>query len=334
MSCIIDYDKYDATCRSNKGRHLFWDIINCPDSGKESDPNCPCYGVLSVQKNLPFRQVPEPWNGDLERASFILFGSNPALDVPDDVKSKAKNNSPVIVKWKEHEVFPSKDSLWKDWQVLSPSNCSSFKWTPDTVEDYFINRFNNSIFKPLGIPFVVAGKSTLRYAESSAKIYPHRLKNDYWQIYNRYCKALDSSFVPNSFVVTDFVHCKSGAEFGVIKAFEICKAFTNRILDLFINNGQPRHSILLIGANKSRTPKRLSLVLDALSHLGAISIGNPVSIGRNNNGGDIFVQHLQSKKGDIDVYYNIPAPSGQTRQSGFSPVTLFPGNQKEVSIKW
>ena len=317
----------------DKESQLFQDIIDCPNSCKESNPKHPCYKVLSVQKNLHFRQVPEPWNGDLSKASFILFGSNPALDVTDAVKSNMKKNPAIITTWMEHEVFPSKDQLWNKWQVLTPTNCNCFSWDPNIAKDYFVNRFNNFIFKPLGTPFVdIAGMSTLRYAKSNGIVYPHVLKNDYWKTYNSYCKAFDPCFVPYSFVVTDFVHCKSGVEFGVRQAFRECKRFTGRILDLFINNGLPKHSILIIGANQSSLPKRLRLVFDELSNFGARPAGSPVSIGRNNKGGDIFVQHLQSDMGDIDVYYNIPAPSGRTKDYG--PVTLFPDAPNQASISW
>ena len=312
-------------------KQLFWEIINCPDATMESNPACACHTILSVQSRLPFRQVPEPWNGDLDNATVLIIGSNPALDVPDSIKKKQRH-SPVL-DWCEFEVFPSKDNNWKNWQALMPSNCSRFKWCDASVLDYFENRFNKAIFPPLDKPFIdTAQRTTLHYFKDDKTVSPHKLKNNYWKIYNAYCKAIDPSFVDNSYVVTDFVHCKSGEETGVNEARDQCITFTKKILELFVNNGQTSHTILLFCANKSIAPKLFKHLTDALSSIGLTSTGDSKSVGKSNKDVDILMQTMSSKAGEVNIYYNIPAPSGSARSC--SPVRLFPGTAKEITIKW
>ena len=312
-------------------KQLFWDIINCPDDTKESNSACACHTVLSVQSHLPFRQVPEPWNGDLDNATVLIIGSNPALDVPDSIKKKPRH-SPVMA-WSEFEVFPSKDSNWKNWHTLTPSNCPGFTWDADSVEDYFENRFNNAIFPPLNEPFIdTVQRTTLHYIKANNTVSPHKLKNNYWKIYNAYCKAIDPSFVDNSYVVTDLVHCKSGEETGVNEARAQCISFTKRILELFVNNSQTNHTILLFCANKSIAPKLFKHLTDALSAIGLKPTGDPKSVGKSNKEADILMQTMSSKAGSVNIYYNIPAPSGSARSC--SPVRLFSETGKEITIKW
>lgn len=278
-------------------RTLFWDIINCPDSSKESNLTCPCSTVLSVQKPLPFRQVPEPWSGDLNNASFMVIGSNPALV--------------------ENEVFPSKDRNWKNWQTLFSSTGNSFTWNPSSIEDFFVNRFNNAVFPLTGTPYVnIQKKTSLRHVAGMG-IIPKRLNNDYWRTYNEYCKAIDPTFVDYSFVVTDFVHCKSGKQTGYKKALAPCLGYMKRIFQLFLSNGQPNHAILLFGSNEKEAAEKLA----AIKSIGAVPVGTPKTIGGyiynrsdvKNKNRVILMQQFSYGKTDVAVYYQIPAPSGQTR---------------------
>lgn len=292
-------------------RTLFWDIINCPDSSKESNPACPCFKVLSVQSPLPVRQVPEPWSGDLSKASFMVIGSNPAL-VVDAVKHR-------------FEVFPSRDSNWKNWQTLSSTKGNSFTWDPSSVEDFFVNRFNGAVFPLTGTPYVdKARKTSLQYVAAKG-IVPKRFNNDYWATYNEYCKAIDPTFVDYSFVVTDFVHCKSGGEIGYAEALAPCRGYIKRIFNLFLSNGQPNHSILLFGMGEKSAAEKL----DVIKSIGAVPVGAPKIICNylykrkdvKNQNRVILMQEFSYGKIGVAVYYLIPAPSGNTKPF-CSPLTF------------
>jgi hypothetical protein len=66
-------------------RHaLFAEITQCPvvercKAGARSDP---CFKVVSVQEGVPLRdhQVPEPWNGIIEKARLLFVSSNPSIN--------------------------------------------------------------------------------------------------------------------------------------------------------------------------------------------------------------------------------------------------------------
>lgn len=62
---------------------LFNDIVDCADKQALAGASSPCCAIINAQSSLPVRQVPEPWNGNLSEASFLVLGSNPALDVDE-----------------------------------------------------------------------------------------------------------------------------------------------------------------------------------------------------------------------------------------------------------
>lgn len=291
---------------NNKEKQLFWDIINCPNSNKESSLRCACSKVLLAQRGFPFRQVPEPWSGQLDKASFMVIGSNPALVV----KSK-----PVFI----YELFPSKDNKWNNWQTIN-----SFTWDRNDVENYFINRFAGAVFSGTQQPFVDITKNAALNVFPGPKIDYKKLNNDYWSVYNKYCKAIDPNYTDYSFVVTDFVHCKSGGETGVKEAMNYCQGYMIKIINLFLENGQPRHSILLFGSQTESAKK-----LNVLTSLGAKPVGKTAVVGNyyykrkdvKDGKRAILMQRFSFGIGTFDVYYQIPAPSGQTRPS-CCPVTF------------
>lgn len=274
--------------------NLFWNIINCPNSSKESNPKCNCCEILSAQHGLPFRQVPEPWSGDLSKASFMIIGSNPALDA---------HAIPAL----KHEVFPSKDINWGGWYSQPLPYGSGFSWGPASVEDYFVNRFNGAIFPPLSLPYVNKANSTSLQYVASRGIIPQRLPNDYWGVYNEYCRVIDPTFINYSYVVTDFVHCKSGEQKGVKGATPSCIAYMSEIIKLFLTNGSPSHRILIVG-RRSEEKTRLNM----LSKIGAI--GTPTVVASYNYKRGTLIHRYIYKAPFIynsisaELYYTIPAP--------------------------
>lgn len=274
-------------------KQLFKDIIDCADVQSLGLVSSPCCSIINAQNKLPFRQVPEPWNGNISQASFLVLGSNPALDVD--------------------EVFPSKVPLTNTW---------SHPWTDQDAEDFFEGRFGKAICSVNKQSYVNTLLGTvLKYKNST--IAPVKMKNNYWGTYNQYCKAIDPLFQHWSFVVTDVVHCKSNKEQGVSSALPACLPFLTRIIDLFLNNQSAEHRILIFG-KESDTQKKL----DALQRIGFKAIGTPTHVGNYNykrknqfTPHNVLMQTYAYGGKNVDIYYNIPAPSGSNRAA--SPVTIY-----------
>lgn len=63
-------------------RALLLAICRCPELAlAEGDMGHPCHRIVSQQADVPQmrRHVPEPWNGDIERAPILFVSSNPSI---------------------------------------------------------------------------------------------------------------------------------------------------------------------------------------------------------------------------------------------------------------
>ncbi|MGL5712463.1 MAG: hypothetical protein ACRCX2_05545, partial [Paraclostridium sp.] len=62
-------------------KKLLEKISTCENIKKclEGDTSNPCYKIINNQEKENF-QLPEPWNGDLEKAPVIILGSNPSIN--------------------------------------------------------------------------------------------------------------------------------------------------------------------------------------------------------------------------------------------------------------
>lgn len=92
-------------------KKLLEKISTCENIKKclEGDTSNPCYKIINNQEKENF-QLPEPWNGDLEKAPVIILGSNPSIN--------------------ENEMYP--DSSWNtDEKFQFHSERFSGKWTKD-----------------------------------------------------------------------------------------------------------------------------------------------------------------------------------------------------------
>lgn len=294
---------------------IFWDIINCPQYAASALPRC--QKVLSAQTG-PTRQVPEPWSGHLSQSSFLLIGGNPTIV--------------------DNEVFPSTDATWSRWAPMpGTTNPWSLKRMKapftdikeeneesDNVEDFFEDRFDGAMFPPQNKPYVnIKSGTTLRILKGTVVSVP--FQNKYWPTYNAYCKAIDPSFIDYSFVVTDFVHCKSKAEFGVSQAMCYCTTrHMNQIIDCFLNNNKESHNILIFGQNDDYVAKAKSW----LASLGALSnrtnVGSFIYKNANSrkNGQTIPIERWDFVMGGVSasVFFYIPKPSGANHAS--CPVTF------------
>lgn len=271
---------------------LMMDIIDCPNRAKELSG--PCSKVLSIQSGMEFRQVPEPWNGDIDNASVMFIGSNPALA--------------------PHEVFPSKDMFWGQWVSKGPKGSSV--WTDSEAMEFFEGRFGKALCPDTGTPYVqFAGLKPSVLSFDLNKFYPKPAQNGYWAYYARCCKALDSSFDENTynFVVTDFVHCKGPGNIGFTDALPVCQLHTGAIIDAFLSNNAATHTIILIGG-RGQIAKELKTVNNlGFSEVGKKSIG---SYDRKMNGNktlhhidELIMQNSKGQK--FKLICPLPSPSGQ-----------------------
>ena len=288
----------------HKEKTLFWDIINCPDAAKECCSRC--RDVLSVQNSSNARQVPEPWSGNMGVASVLIIGSNPA--------------------YVEDEVFPSKDRVWTGWTKVFPDGPI---WDEDAVEAFFEGRFRGSKCPLIAKPYVDLDSGTTLRINKIGEVISVRLQNDYWGVYEKYCEAIVPNFSPFSFVITDFVHCKSAREKGVSDAINDCVSFMKRILEVFLDNQSKTHIVLLFGKDSDAEKK-----IKELKGIGLQCESDPVPVGSyfykrgdNKRKHKIFKQSYLFENKQLDVYYNLPAPSGSNRAA--SPTVV-----NGQSISW
>ena len=292
---------------------LFWKIVNCPWNGSCDD----CSGVLSEQDGLSCRQVPEPWSGDLETASYLVLGGNPAIDSDEYRKAKGKRKKGFT------EVFPSRKQDGSSWMpVFTNGNC----WTVDDVYSFFRGRFNEA-----ECPYCKKRYTTLDVDKHICNILSvderggwsyAPAKNSYWIFYYEYCKNINKNLnggmvcsleLGRDIVVTDVVHCKGSAERGVVNAMGRCKEYTTDILRFFIQNKASSHTVLLFGAGYGYIRQLLSELLDVkkTENVGSYEY---CRMGRCKEMQILMDECLdKGSEKSVRVYYNIPKPSGSNR---------------------
>ncbi|MHB1286751.1 MAG: uracil-DNA glycosylase family protein [Leptospirales bacterium] len=95
---------------------LLTSIVTCEELTKArlNTTYCgPCKKIIGVQDNQEEFQIPEPWNGHIDKAPLLFIGPNPSID--------------------EKEQYPNKD------------------WDMNAVRDYFENRFEGKWTRDLKI---------------------------------------------------------------------------------------------------------------------------------------------------------------------------------------
>lgn len=133
--------------------NIFWQIMQWGCSN-------PIKGIFhpiqqqQANQDIPY-QLPEPWNGDIEKAPVIFVGLNPSFD--------------------PNEFFPHDDSSNTQPWWTTPAGCISLcgaNYDLQRLEDFFENRFSNPcLHKP---PYVNNNLGVLLNNLS----YSHRVK--YW----------------------------------------------------------------------------------------------------------------------------------------------------------
>jgi len=259
---------------------LAWDIINCPSF-------CPrhCRPIISLQAPKGCWQIPEPWNGALS-SGYLIIAGNPALD--------------------DAELYPT------------TSSSSSLSWVGPGiwnnniyVEKFFEGRFGvstNLAFPGQKYVDVLTNPPSILLKTGAVK----NPKNLYWEVANKICGLLNSSFVPWSFAFTDIVHCKSSSGQGN-PPYHTCRHHTKAIIDLFARMSESRiPTVILIGApaNKQKDYFFGTKPVTRNSHFGSYDYKH----GKVYTKDIIDEVFIMGNGREVRVISGIPAPSAANRQ--------------------
>lgn len=167
----------------------------------------PYHEICSVQKNFEEKQLPEPWNGNIEKARIMFISSNPSIS--------------------EKEIYPTDNSA---------------EWPDDRIADFFENRFTNGCRRNDGTPFSVNfWTGLIKHTNWISEIC---LGNSIPKICPEGRNYKDHYYKLNDVIVsTELVHCKSKNEIGVNACLndqfkymkEIVSLFNGEIIVLFGN---------------------------------------------------------------------------------------------------
>ena len=162
------------------------------------DENHPCHRVVIDQKEfgIEFRQSPEPWAGNLEKAKLLFVSSNPSIS-SEDITGE---NFPKI-------QFDSAEATHPEWPT-------------EKIIDFHVNRFDQNRDKPY-----VRAKPMAQYlcrdGEYRGKdgFKPGQQNQKFWtDVFNLakfiYNAEIDIS---NDVCLTEVVHCKSRSEDNFVK---------------------------------------------------------------------------------------------------------------------
>jgi hypothetical protein len=210
---------------------LALDIARCSDlSVAVTDAKHPCHIIVSTQKHLgtTYRQSPEPWAGDLEKAPVLFLASNPSISELEDIG----------------EVYPRTD--YATSQIAHP------EWSEERVVEFHTKRFDQTREKP----FATSKAQYLSMDDNyrgSDKDGPGKGIQRYW-----FYAMKESRFVlgreidiSQDICLTEVVHCKTkkendgaGKSAGIYEAQVACaERFLDRILNqsgaiLVVVNGE------------------------------------------------------------------------------------------------
>lgn len=273
---------------TSSSRKLFWDIVNCQLRSLRGQ-GCPrCNRILGLQNGANRLQIPEPWSGDIDNASVLFVGANPALC--------------------RNEIFPSRDAT-APYQWAQYCGQGS-RWTPQGVESYFEGRFGVAACPHCKIPYFDPSGQRVLWTNCAY----HNVQNQYWRIYNKYYNAvLTATGLPEEeygFALTDVVHCKGGGQVGVLEASACCGQWTQKVIAAFVNNTATWHSLIFVGRQYELT---IPMVLQAFGW-NKVVVGTYTYLRKGKSSTkQIWKSTIGIMGKSVDVYYGIPAPSRSNR---------------------
>jgi hypothetical protein len=170
-------------------------IARCPHVDRAChDANHPCATVVATQTDLPQRQLPEPWFGNITGARVLFISSNPSID---DTEGPAG------------EEFPTAD------------------WNDDRVGDWVVNRVNQERDAP-SVTFGTSGYKDffVKCRDGAYRGFQrHRAQSQrtWANTHQVAVELIGASAHPGiNYAITEVVHCKSRAAIGVPEAAATC----------------------------------------------------------------------------------------------------------------
>ena len=160
---------------------LLLDIVNCGFSCQDSGN--PCHSIWESQGCTMIEDfhLPEPWNGDIEKAQLMFFGINPRLNAG--------------------ELFPRTGCDW--WMRGALLN-------RERVADFFKNRFTSEHQYVRGLPH---GPVRVKLETGSYR----NARGVYWKYLHMIARLIlgndedaGRSIIPgDKYVLSEVVHCKT-----------------------------------------------------------------------------------------------------------------------------
>jgi hypothetical protein len=111
--------------------NLLLEIINCPNFIKGQVEGHPCCEILRCQDQYIDKQVPEPWNGNIETARILFLSSNSSIG--------------------RDENYPTFNR-----RIAGLSQ----GWTEGNTSNFFVNRFKLPYVKNYLYPQQIGGEYT------------------------------------------------------------------------------------------------------------------------------------------------------------------------------
>ena len=177
---------------SQSSRDLLLRIAHCPniDTCVNGATDHPCKMIVDEQTPNGFpRQIPEPWNGDLEHAPILFLSSNPSI-------------SPT-------EVYPT-----REWSQDRIANFFNHRFGGDT--ETWIDERHRTLHHPQGASDDRAGDSAT---------YSRGEPVQFLSSVHARAKELMPGTEPIAglhYALSEVVHCKSRSEKGVKEAVGEC----------------------------------------------------------------------------------------------------------------
>lgn len=202
----------------SRAKSLAIEIARC-SSVREAfaDVNHPCHLVVSTQKSDEFRQLPEPWYGNIVKCKVLFISSNPSID---------ENQREIA------EVFPTES--WEDSQIGSWAMNRVMDGSGESGVSFNLEGHQNFLWK------CVDGKFRGQGANQKS---PQATWNG---IHNRAVELLGTGSNPaTNYALTEVVHCKSKDEIGVKQSATHC---SSRWMDQIIGLSEELKVVVLVGA--------------------------------------------------------------------------------------
>ena len=190
----------------SKAKDLAIEIARCSAVRDAfADASHPCNRVVLTQNNDGFRQLPEPWYGNITNCKVLFISSNPSIDESDrDIA----------------EIFPTES--WEDSQIGSWAMNRVIDASAESGVTFNLDGHQNFLWKCVDGKFRGQGKN-------------QKNSQTTWSgIHNRATELLGNAANPaRNYTLTEVVHCKSKMAEGVKESAKHCSdKWMNRIVDL------------------------------------------------------------------------------------------------------